>query len=488
MLTSEEKNVTTVTASGINRIELDTRIHLLLMSQETDSILKSLQGFCEDLEVESNEFNHLTLTEELDLADLTILYVKDATWGSDKMKQLRSEPKHFLKPILAVYEQAANNFTELADVNLIWPVLESEFAVKVKELLKVAADVQDLIAVPDSVGETGMKKLLLLRHLYTRESGTLAPTRNHQSSVGYTFPAAQILFNVKPGEEVLFFEELEEAQLLTSKLIDKVNICPFCEHTQINFRELCPHCRALNISEETTIHHFRCAYIGRGSEFRQGLNLTCPKCSRELRHIGVDYDKPSEMLWCNDCNQNFSEPLLSCYCLACAKTFPPENTLIKQINEYQLSQDGIRAAEEGALPGSGLINILKKEVGFYKREAFMEMLRIEVFRCRRYEYKSTLSRFNFGSAGDTATSRKFKNDFAAIINQTFRTTDLFTDSRSGEMLVIFTHTDSENAKIAFSRLKTSIDKIATTQIDLEYDLVDLAARDDSVDGIWEKLN
>ncbi|MCH7755769.1 hypothetical protein IH970_11690, partial [candidate division KSB1 bacterium] len=194
------------------------------------------------------------------------------------------------------------------------------------------------------------------------------------------------------------------------------------------------------------------------------------------------------MLWCNDCNQNFSEPLLSCYCLACAKTFPPENTLIKQINEYQLSQDGIRAAEEGALPGSGLINILKKEVGFYKREAFMEMLRIEVFRCRRYEYKSTLSRFNFGSAGDTATSRKFKNDFAAIINQTFRTTDLFTDSRSGEMLVIFTHTDSENAKIAFSRLKTSIDKIATTQIDLEYDLVDLAARDDSVDGIWEKLN
>lgn len=480
--------MTTVTAGGVNRIELDTRIHICLLSEETDSILETLQVFCEDLKIEQNELNHLTLTEELGLADLIILYIKNVEWGRDKMKELRSDPEHFLKPILTVYEQAPDNFTELVDVNCIWPVLQSEFGAKVKELLKVAAKVQDLIAAPESIGETGLKKLLILRHLHTRESGILTPGRNHQSSLGYTFAAVQILFNVKPGKEVTFLEELEEAQLLTSKLIDKVNICPFCDHTQINFREICPHCRSLNISEETTIHHFRCAYIGRESEFRQGLNLTCPKCSRELRHIGVDYDKPSEVLWCNDCRQNFPEPLLSCYCLACAKTFPPENTLVKRINEYKLSQDGIRAAEEGALPGSGLINILKKEVGFYKREVFMEMLRIEVFRCRRYKYKSTLSRFNLGSAVDTVTSRKFKNDFAAVVNQTFRSTDLFTDSSSGEMLVIFTNTNAERAKVAFNRLKASIDKIATTKIDLEYDLVDLAAQDNSVEGIWEKLN
>ncbi len=488
MLTSEEQNVTTVSASGINRIEIDTRVHLYLISEESDSIPETLHGFCESLKVESNEFSHLCFTEELDLADLVILYIKDAAWGQGQIEALRSEPKHFLKPILTVYEQAPDSLTELADVNLIWPVLQSEFNIKLKGLLKVAANVQDLIAVPDLIGETGLKKLLTLRHLHTREPEVLAPTRNHQSSVGYTFPTAQVLFNVKPGEEVTFLEELEEAQLLTSKLIDKVNICPFCEHTQINFRELCPHCRSLNISEETTIHHFRCAYIGKESEFRQRINLNCPKCSRELRHIGVDYDKPSEVLWCNDCNQNFSQPLLSCYCLACAKTFPPENTFIKRINEYKLSRDGTQAAEEGALPGSGLINILKKEVGFYKREVFMEMLRIEVFRCRRYKYKSTLSKFNLGSAGETATSRKFKNDFAAVINQTFRTTDLFTDSSSGEMLVIFTNTDTENAKIAFGRLKDSIDKIATVKIDMEFELVDLAAQDDSVDGIWEKLN
>ena len=89
MLTSEEKNVTTVTASGINRIELDTRIHLCLISEETNSIIEeTLREVCENLKVESNEFNYLTLTEELGVADLIILYIKNVKWGCHKIKEL----------------------------------------------------------------------------------------------------------------------------------------------------------------------------------------------------------------------------------------------------------------------------------------------------------------------------------------------------------------------------------------------------------------
>jgi len=131
------------------------------------------------------------------LADFIILYIKNAAWGQENIESFRSESKHFLKPILTVYEQAPDNLTALADGNLIWPVLQSEFSAKVQGLLKVAHNVQNLIAAPDSIGETGLKKLLILRHLYTRGSRILAPLRDHQSSVGYTFPAAQILFNAR---------------------------------------------------------------------------------------------------------------------------------------------------------------------------------------------------------------------------------------------------------------------------------------------------
>ena len=61
MLTAEEKNVTTVTAGGVNRIELDTRIHLYLISEKTNSIIEeTLHEVFENLKDESNEFNHLT--------------------------------------------------------------------------------------------------------------------------------------------------------------------------------------------------------------------------------------------------------------------------------------------------------------------------------------------------------------------------------------------------------------------------------------------
>lgn len=493
MLTSEEKSdkVTTV-SKGLNRIEIDTRLHLFLIAEEADGPEVTVRRFMNDLKRESDAFNELSFTEELDLADLILLYIKTDKWGHNKIQELRSEPKHFLAPILVLCEQDVGVSTDLIDDRIEWPALQTKFSEKITKLLDVCRKVQDLVAIPDSVGEIGLKKILVLRYLYTREGEVLRPSRNHRSSVGYTFPLAQTLFNVEPGQEFAFLESLEEAQLILPKLKDKVNVCPFCEHTQINFRELCPHCRSLNISEETTIHHFRCAYIGKESEFRQGLQLRCPKCGTELRHIGVDYDKPSEILWCTDCNHNFSEPLLSCFCLACAKTFPPENTLIKQVNEYTLAQDGFRAAEEGALPGSGLINILKKEVGFYKREVFMEMLRIEVSRCRRYKYKSTLSRFNLRSAqtgfkDSSAISRKFKNDFATIINQTFRSTDLFTDATSGDILAILTNTDCDNTRIAFGRLENSINKIATRRIDLDYQLFDLATEEDSIQEIWEKF-
>jgi hypothetical protein len=337
------------------------------------------------------------------------------------------------------------------------------------------------------------RKLLLLRYLLVRTGFELAPIRDPFASVGYTFPLAQALFEQVPGRELEYLEALDEAQLLVPRLLDKVNTCPQCHHTQINFREICPECRSLDIREESTLHHFRCAYVGRESEFRQKDKLFCPKCTKEVRHIGVDYDKPAEVLWCHHCDHNFAEPLLSCFCLACGTTFPPENAVLKSINRYGISQDGIRAAEVGALPGDGLLNILKKELGYYKYEVFSEYLRLEMARCKRYQYPSTLSRFHLASASkalaetDITYSRKFKKEFASVITQTFRTSDLFTDRPNGDMLIIFTHTDNQRAAMAFSRLGDSIARTFNARIKLEYKLWNLTTVQDNNDAIWEEI-
>jgi hypothetical protein len=344
------------------------------------------------------------------------------------------------------------------------------------------------------MGETNSRKVMVLRYLYSRPDVVLKPSRNFQSSVGYSYPLLQLLFAVDAGTEVSFVQSLEEAQLLNTKLVDKINVCPHCQHTQINFRELCPECRSLNINEETTIHHFKCAYVGKESQFWRGTKLNCPKCSGDLKHIGVDYDKPASVLWCNDCNHNFSDPLLSCFCLVCGSSFAPEDAFIKQINECSLSQEGYRAAEEGALPGYGLINILKKELGFYKSEVFMEYLRLETSRCRRYGYHSTFGKMNLATANELVRqnvlrfSRKFRNDFASLVNETFRTTDLFTDMPNGEVLVLFTNTDVENAKTAFSRLHSNLSSLLDQDVELEYNLFDLTTESNELETVWEQRN
>jgi len=276
--------------------------------------------------------------------------------------------------------------------------------------------------------------------------------------------------------------------------VDRVNLCPRCDHTQINFRESCPKCGSLNIGDEPTIHHFRCAYVGRESEYQRGVKLICPKCSNELRHIGVDYDKPSEVLWCNDCDHNFAEPRLSCFCLVCAHKFSPEDADIRSIYTYSLAEAGLQAAEEGVLPGSGLLSILKKELGFYKNEVFSEYLRIEVARCLRYRFHSTLARFNLSAAHDALEdqlarkTRKFRKEFAEVLIQTYRKSDIFTDLRDGDILIIFTNTDVESSEIAFSRLSDTIHERFEVELELQYELFDLRDDDIDLDEIWEVIS
>ncbi|MCG8607210.1 hypothetical protein MJD09_19775, partial [bacterium] len=437
------------------------------------------------------EVEDFVLTGELGAADLVLMHANTDDWAEQNLIRVRAQLSSFLKPILIVSETTSARMQSLVDAVVKWPALETTFVKKIRNLHRVVERLESLPDLPESLGDVGLKKILLLRYLYSRDPYTLRPLRNFHASVGYCFPLVQVLFDAQEGQAVAFLENLEEAQLLTTKLVDKVNVCPRCSHSQINFRELCPTCRSLNISEESTIHHFRCAHVGRETEYRRGFKFNCPKCSRELRHIGVDYDKPAEVMWCNDCNHNFSDPLLSCFCLVCGNSCSPEDVFLKQINEYSLSLDGFRAAEEGVMPGFGLISILKRELGFYKYEVFIEYLRLEIFRCRRYEYPSTLARFSFKdldggtSRNEMLRSRKLKKEFAALIKGTFRSTDLLTDLQDGQIFIIFTNTDYDSTQIAFKRLDESMKSLLQDRFNLKYELIDLRSENQQLDKLLE---
>lgn len=439
-------------------------------------------------------FSEDSLTGTVDDADIIIVQSKNLDWGKNTLRHLKKQSNNFLKPVLLISTKPPEELQFLIDDSLQWPLTQDSFIESLEKLTNINQKLEMLEELAPSTNEFELKQVLLLRHLYSRETSTLKPQRNYTAKVGYTYPLANALFDVAPGVETQSLSILEEKKLLNFTIEDKVNLCPNCEHTHINYREICPHCKSLNIFEEATIHHFRCAHVGRESEYLHDGQLICPKCSRELRHIGVDYDKPSEILWCNSCNHNFSEPLLSCFCLACAHNFSPQDAFLENINEYTLSGEGMRAAEEGILPGLGITNILKKEVGFYNIQIFNELLQIELARCQRYKYESTLSKFNLGAAEKVfekyklLSSKRFRKDFAEIINQTFRTTDIFTSKTNGDILIIFTNTSLKNTKIAFQRLGELIQNQFDVVLKLKYKLFKLSDKGANLDDILEKMN
>ncbi len=452
---------------------------------ETD-VNPAASTFQAEFQERASAIGKFEFIDDLHQSDICVVYAGTAVAGLTTLQSLRRDPTTFLQPVLYLFEEENDAACDLADETAKWPLGTADLGQKMAQLETIRANLNKLTEIAAELRGVPLRKLLALRYLHTRPRKSLRPVRSFSASVGYSYPVLQALLEVQQGVECQVTEALEDAQLLTGDLVDRVNICPYCEHTQLNFREICPNCNSIDVVEETAIHHYRCSYIGRESEFHKGSELVCPKCTHGLRHIGVDYDKPADVLWCNSCKYNFSEPKLSCFCLHCGRTADPQDVFVKSIKNYSLTREGTLAAEEGSLPGYGLISILKKELGFYKRQVFADYVQLEMARCQRYKYDSTVARFNLTDANASLEaqplkhSKKLRSAVAAIIKETFRTTDLFTDSPDGQLLSLFTNTDSENSNIAFQRLNKSLEGLLDRPLALDYQLYDLVAGRDQL--------
>ena len=134
---------------------------------------------------------------------------------------------------------------------------------------------------------------------------------------------------------------LVETGFLERQFFDRLYLCDRCGGSRFNFREECAHCRSPNLSEEPYLHHFRCAYQGLESDFRQGDALICPKCRRQLSHYGVDYDKPGIMLKCGTCGRSNSEAVVGALCLDCQAHYDGDQAKQRDIYSYGLTDHAL---------------------------------------------------------------------------------------------------------------------------------------------------
>lgn len=206
--------------------------------------------------------------------------------------------------------------------------------------------------------------MLVLRFYYTRGDKLPTPRLVRNSTLGYSRSLFELFYKNKLitiPETYTYIEELYERDLLKKEnFIDKVHVCAQCGHSHLIYRETCPRCETSDLSLNNLIHHFSCANISPENTYMEGELMRCPKCHKILRHIGVDYDRPSDIYSCRVCKISFIQPELNVICVNCGNTCKPEQLRSVDITELRLTASGIKMLVKNN------VELMERESVFYK--------------------------------------------------------------------------------------------------------------------------
>lgn len=187
----------------------------------------------------------------------------------------------------------------------------------------------------------------LYRYLISRGVYRLTPVLNGLSGMGYTIPLFELFFRLGAyslNEYILFNQSLlEKRYTRIVGFINKIYLCPQCLHSHLLYIENCPRCHSSAIRSEEVIHHFRCANISPEHTYNFGGQLRCPKCHRLLHHIGVDYDRPSVVYSCSNCENTFLQPRMTAVCTTCQNRSDVSALTPYDVSAFEITQEGCEA-------------------------------------------------------------------------------------------------------------------------------------------------
>lgn len=189
--------------------------------------------------------------------------------------------------------------------------------------------------------------LRMLRFLYSRNITTLKPTLDRDSQIGFSYPFLSLQYQYSETYRILDdLEETEQEEVLLGGFHEIIHLCSNCNEGFLQYREVCPKCESSNLISEDLIHHFPCAYIGPMSDYTTDTNtnmLVCPKCDQYLRHIGVDYDKPSLIYTCQNCYNRFQDVFAYAKCLNCSADTAVEYLRRRIVRQFEVTAKGLEA-------------------------------------------------------------------------------------------------------------------------------------------------
>lgn len=397
--------------------------------------------------------------------------VEEAYPGICALRQNRS-PAVYLRPIVLCLEndQGPQELLNAADGSSLIEGLTAEI------LAKTLSRFDSINLWIERAQQLAEKKDTSIAVKYLRfiasRGRAFAPMKTTRYNTGFIFPEfLPFLKKDDTADLQATLDFLLQQRVVRGDFITRAHHCSQCDCAFLNFKESCPDCGSDDLQLDELVHHFRCGHIGELKEYREGGELSCPKCERSLHQIGVDYDKPSIVYQCRSCSHSFQDPQVMTTCFNCGHTTAPENLSVRDVMSYSITAIGSNAAEYGF--ETLFSNLLEVELKLYSPKTFREILQLEVARIERYKRsQSCLALINFDleklylELG--ARAEETFAELSAVFSSVLRNSDVISAQTESLFLLLMTETTEQQAQLAMKRLTEGI--VALMQTNMHYEV------------------
>lgn len=370
----------------------------------------------------------------------------EASADSSLARELRKRPETALTPVFFKGEPSDGE-KECLD----------GFGLSVEEMQAISGGINEKLRDLEDGPLQKNLSLRLLTFLYSRDGKKLRPVLDPFSDGLYSYPLADYISGELMDSSRWISELLDQGYLEEGDLVDRIRACPKCGGAHLNYVDICPSCRSMDIRQVPFIHCFTCGRVGTQDAFLREGSLQCPYCETRLRHIGSDYDRPMENYLCSSCSQIFVEPEVSCRCLLCGEWSLTDALQVRSFREYSLSERGIMAVRTGTT--DDMYSVFDS-LNYTKPEPFRHILDWQLQLSDRPPVEPfSLMIISFPNIDDLkgtvgrARVTEMLEGLSKRLRESIRKTDVSTRTAENDLLLLLPKTGEKGAQSLAAKLK-----------------------------------
>ncbi|MCE2743555.1 MAG: hypothetical protein LW701_08325 [Fluviicola sp.] len=347
--------------------------------------------------------NSTKTIEQLTEYEVILIFASHPEFASFTIRKLRGykDPQMYLKPIYFLKpSNDSNNYLNTISDGTIYNLSQLDALIpSIEEILTTNSKVY----INNTISYESELIMKMLSFNFTRGRKQINPIPYMLSAINFCYPGLSSSFGYTEENKVFEILDLAESEgLISSSFYDKTHYCSKCNNGALYYRSVCPKCSSSNSETEDIVHHFRCGYVGPISDYKNEIDdsLFCPKCNKNLRHIGVDYDKPSALHTCNSCSNKFQDFEVKAKCMNCEYDNEIEYLIEKEIKKYTITNKGESAILYGYV---AMQKEIEEIIGTVKFELFNKMTKFEIERMKYSKHQSFVALLNLKNTNELIT-------------------------------------------------------------------------------------